>query len=222
MRAFALNLRPYVPRMKASLAFDIAPIYRKIAHSLTRFVYRPRYVGFENVPETGPAVLISNHVSYVDGPIIDAGCKRPVRYVIDETIYHLPGVHHLMVRNRAIPIAPNRKSVEAAFDAISEGLRAGDLICIFPEGFLTFTGGLGRFRPGIEWIIRRDPVPVIPIALSGLWGSVFSRKFRRSWKRFIPRDWRRPVVAKCGPALDPKSVNVNYLQEVVLRLKYSE
>lgn len=219
MRVLAADL--FAGHMKTFKRLELAPLYRKIAHKLTRAVYRPHYTGFENIPETGPAVLISNHVSYVDGPIIDAGCKRPVRYVIDEDIYHLPGVHYLMSMSRAIPIAPNRKSVEAAFDAISEGLQNGDLICIFPEGFLTFTGGLGRFRPGIEWIIRRDPVPVIPIALSGLWGSVFSRKFRNSWKRFIPRNWNQPLIAKCGPALDPRTVDVNYLQEVVLKLKYS-
>lgn len=217
MRALAASIFPKYRH----LAHDPSPLFRTIAHKLTRFVYKPHYIGFDNIPATGPAVLISNHVSYVDGPIIDAGCKRPVRYVIDEDIYHLPGVHYLMSMANAIPIAPNRKSVEAAFDAISEGLRAGDLICIFPEGFLTFTGGLGRFRPGIEWIIRRDPVPVVPIALSGLWGSVFSRKFRKSWKRFIPRGWKKPVIAKCGPALDPRTIDVNYLQEVVLRLKYS-
>lgn len=219
MRASALHLEKF--KLSVPHVFDPAPIYRSIAHKLTKFVYRPHYIGFENIPETGPAVLISNHVSYVDGPIIDAGCKRPVRYVIDEAIYNSPGVHYIMSLANAIPISPNRKSVEAAFDAISEGLRNGELICIFPEGFLTFTGGLGRFRPGIEWIIRRDPVPVIPIALSGLWGSVFSRKFRNSWKRLIPRDPRQPLVAKCGPAIDPRKVNVNYLQDVVLKLKYS-
>ncbi|MEQ1788992.1 MAG: 1-acyl-sn-glycerol-3-phosphate acyltransferase [Rickettsiales bacterium] len=178
-----------------------------------------------NIPKTGAAILISNHVSYVDGPVIDAGvyayCGRPVRYVIDEGIYNLPIIHNLMKRARAIPISSNRKSVEAAFDAISEGLKDGDLICIFPEGYLTFTGGLGRFRHGIESIIRRDPVPVIPLSLSGLWGSVFSRKFSGSWKRLIPRDWQQPVVVKCGAAIPPNKVDVNHLQEIVLRLKYS-
>lgn len=205
--------------------FDIGRVYRKIIHSLTIFVYKPHYIGLENIPRTGAAILISNHVSYMDGPIIDAGiydnCGRHVRYVIDEDIYNLPAVHYLMSKAKAIPIAANRKSVEAAFDAISEGLRAGDLICIFPEGYLTFTGGLGRFRQGIEWIIRRDAVSVIPISLSGLWGSVFSRKFMGSWQRFIPRLRRQPVTVKVGAPVPPEKVDVNYLQEIVLRLKYS-
>lgn len=209
----------------ARFHFDMSGFYRKAVHGLTRFVYRPTYIGLDNIPKTGAAIIISNHVSYVDGPIIDAGiyahCGRNVRYVIDEDIFHLPFVHHLMSMARAIPISSNRKSVEAAFDMISEGLRAGDLICIFPEGYLTFTGSLGRFRPGIEWIIRRDPVPVIPMSLSGLWGSVLSRKFLGSWKRFIPRNPYQPVVVKCGEPIPPEIVDVNNLQEIVLRLKYS-
>ncbi len=198
-----------------------APLYRRLINGLTRFVYHPHYIGFENIPAVGPAILISNHVSYVDGPLIDAGCKRNVRYLIDEEIYNLPVVHYLMSLNHAIPIAYNRKSVEAAFDQISEGLKAGDLICLFPEGYLTFTGSLGRFRPGIEWITKRDAVPVLPIAISGMWGSIYSRKYMKARFRFWPRKWGRKVAMVCGPAIAPEDVNVNYLQEVVLKLKYS-
>jgi len=229
MRALALAL---LPKLRSSLpklgfpqgkrSFDPGPLYRRIIHSLTLWVYKPTYIGFENIPAEGPAILISNHVSYMDGPIIDAGCTRNVRYLIDQDIFNLPFVHYLMAKNRSIPIAYHRKSVEAAFDEISAGLKAGDLICIFPEGFLTFTGSLGRFRPGIEWITRRDPtVPVIPIALSGLWGSVFSRKYSKSPFRMWPRKWGRKVTAICGPAIPPEKVNVNTLQEVVMKLKYS-
>ncbi|NBO18622.1 MAG: hypothetical protein EBV03_05220 [Proteobacteria bacterium] len=208
-----------MPQRLPPISTDI--IYRKIIHFLVKAVYRPTYSGFENIPAEGPAILIANHVSYMDGPLIDAGCKRNVRYLIDQDIYNVPGIHYLMTRNRSIPIAYNRKSVEKAFDEISEGLKAGDLICIFPEGFLTFTGSLGRFRPGIEWISKRDPVPVIPIALSGLWGSVFSRKYMKARMRWWPRQWGRRVHLICGPAIPADKVTVNYLQEVVLKLKYS-
>lgn len=223
---FPAKLKFMIAKPFSAFSFSgMSGFYRKAVHGLTSFVYHPSYTGLENIPKTGAAIIISNHVSYVDGPIIDAGiyahCGRNVRYVIDEAIYHLPGVHHLMSMARAIPISSNRKSVEAAFDMISEGLRAGDLICIFPEGYLTFTGSLGRFRPGIEWIIRRDPVPVIPMSLSGLWGSILSRKYLGSWKRFIPRNPYKPVVVKCGEAIAPEVVDVNNLQEIVLRLKYS-
>lgn len=197
-------------------------ILRSLIHGLALFVYRPRYIGLEHIPKEGPVILVSNHVSYMDGPLIDAGCDRPVRYVIDEDIYYAPGVHFIMSRAKAIPIAPNRKSVEHAFDLISQALKDGDVVCIFPEGFLTFTGGLGRFRPGIEWIIKRDPVPIVPIALAGLWGSVFSRQYRGSIRRFYPRRWlRHHVVVKCGPVIDPSRATVNELQDIVMKLKYS-
>lgn len=206
----------------SAISQALIPVYQWIAHNTVKFVYKPRYIGFENIPASGPAILISNHVSYVDGPIIDAGCKRPVRYLIDEDIYNTPGVHYIMSLDNAIPIGSSKESVERAFDEISATLRAGELVCIFPEGVLTYTGGLGRFRHGIERMIKRDPVPVVPMALSGLWGSIFSRKRLRSPLRLLPREWLRgKVIALCGPAIPPEQVNVNYLQEVVLKLKYS-
>lgn len=183
-------------------------------------VYAPDYSGFEHIPESGAAVLISNHVSYADGLIINSGCKREVRFVIDRNIYQLPFIHYLMTLNRAIPIEPTRSSVTEALDAISAGLEAGDIICIFPEGQLTYTGGLGRFKTGIEAIIRRNPVPVYPIALTGLWGSMFSRKYRGSWRRLVPKNPFRRVKAVCGAAVLPEMANVNFLQEIVMRLKY--
>ena len=107
MYDFATSLLPKQKNMKLNFNFDIGRVYRKIAHSLTRFVYNPHYIGLENIPKTGAAILISNHVSYVDGPIIDAGiydyCGRHVRYVIDEDIYNLPAVHYLMKKAKAIP-----------------------------------------------------------------------------------------------------------------------
>ena len=200
---------------------DPAPILRDFLHNLTLSVYRPKYVGFEKIPATGPAILVCNHVSYMDGPIIDAGCNRPVRYLIDQDIYNYPVVHYLMELNKSIPIAYNRKSVEKAFDDISQALKDGELVCIFPEGFLTFTGSLGRFRPGIESIVKRDPVPVIPIALNGLWGSIFSRKYLKTSMFNWPKHWGEQITAICGDPLPPDKVTVNYLQEIILKLKYS-
>lgn len=221
MRVLVQERLPNLKFPKGLFKLDPSPLYRKIIHFLTLKVYRPRYIGFDHIPETGGAVIICNHVSYMDGPLIDAGCKRRVRYLIDQDIYNLPGVHYLMTLDKAIPISYNRKAVEKAFDDISEALKAGDIVCIFPEGSLTYTGSLGRFRPGIEFILRRDPVPVIPMALSGMWGSAFSRKYRKSAFRWWPRKWGRRVTMVCGPAIAPEQVTVNYLQEMVLKLKYS-
>ena len=187
---------------------------------MIRLVYRPTYVGFDRLPTEGAGMLICNHVSYMDGLLIASGLKRQVRFVIYEPIYNLPGIHQLMKWNRAIPIYPTRQKVKKALDEIAAGLESGDLICIFPEGQLTYTGGLSRFRPGIEHIIQRTPVPVYPMALIGLWGSIFSRKHPGSWKRFLPGRPGRAVHAVCGEALDPEHINVNMLQKAVLSLKY--
>lgn len=207
---------PNISRMISPEVF-----YRFCANGLARIIWHPYYFGFEHIPAIGAGILVSNHVSYVDGMIINAAVKRPVRYVIDEDIYNLLPVRQIMKHNRAIPIAPNRASVEKALDEISDGLRAGDLICIFPEGLLTYTGSLGRFKAGVEHMVHRDPVPVYPIALHGLWGSIFSRKDIGSWKRFLPRRFGQRTLALCGTPIPPEQVTINYLQEVVLKLKYS-
>jgi 1-acyl-sn-glycerol-3-phosphate acyltransferase len=207
--------------MRVSLR-SIESFYR---YWFTRFalrVFKPHYYGFENIPDSGPVIIASNHVSYVDGLIIAAGCpNRAIRYIIDDHIYRLPIVHYFMKLNRAIPILPKRESVAKALDQISEGLKAGDAICIFPEGQLTFTGSLGRFRPGIEYMLRRDQVPVVPIAINGLWGSMFSRKRAKSRWWFIPKPGKRDIVAICGAPIPAEEVTVNSLQQAVLRLKYS-
>jgi 1-acyl-sn-glycerol-3-phosphate acyltransferase len=196
------------------------PFWRALARGVAILFYNPKYTGFDQIPQQGAAVIISNHVSYVDGLIIAAACRRPVRFIIDTHIYNLPLVHYFMKYNRAIPILPTRESVTHALEEVSAGLKAGDLVCIFPEGQLTYTGSLGRFKTGVESILKRDPVPVYPIALTGLWGSIFSRKFRGSWKRFIPKRFTPRVHAICGAPIAPADVTVNRLQETVLRLKY--
>ncbi len=199
----------------------LEPTYKKWGTRLIERVYAPEYTDFDKLPESGAAMLICNHVSYADGPIIAAGAKRPVRFVIYEPIYRLPVVHHFMKVNRAIPIYPTRDKVRRALDDIAEGLEAGDLICIFPEGQLTMTGGLGRFRPGIESILQKNPVPVYPMALTGLWGSILSRKHDGKLRRFWPfGNLKMPVRAICGDPINGKDAHVNLLQETVLRLKY--
>lgn len=202
--------------------FNLTELYRKGARLLAHAIYKPKYYGFERIPETGPAILIANHVSYVDGLIIFAGLKRPVHFLIDKNIYELPVVNYFMRLNGSIPIAPKREIVEAALDQASEYLRRGELVCIFPEGRLTYTGSLGRFKPGIEFMVKRDPVPVYPIALNGLWGSVFSRKYLRARFRWLPRSLRRrDIRAICGEPIQPEDVHINRLQEIVLKLKYA-
>ena len=201
--------------------FTPEAFFRYSVKTIVPLLYHTKYIGFHHLPERGPALLIANHVSYMDGVVIQAACKRPVRFVIDKQIYQLPGVNYFMRHNRAIPVYPKKDEVSNALDEISNGLEAGDIVCIFPEGQLTYTGNLGRFKPGIEWIIDRDPVPIYPIALKGLWGSIFSRKYLKSSFRWLPKTFRRKVTAICGDVIHPGDVTVNLLQRRVLALKNS-
>ncbi len=200
---------------------DPEPYYRAGARRLVHILYRLRYIGFEKIPATGPAILICNHVTYVDGLIIHAAIPRKVRFVIDERIYNVPAVKYFMEMDKAIPISPNKESVTRALDMVSQALREGDLVCIFPEGQLTYTGNMTRIRFGIEWMVARDPVPVYPMALKGLWGSVLSRKYRKSRLRWLPRKFRRKVTLICGDPILPGDARISHLQRIVMYLKNS-
>ncbi len=199
------------------------PFYTWAARWMVHVLYRVTFKGFHHLPKTGGAMLISNHVSYMDGVVINAAVqgsvKRPVRYVIDEKIYRTQPIHYFMKLNNAIPIAPNRASVEQAIATISDALKNDELVCIFPEGMLTHTGNMTRFRFGIEWIIDHTPAPIYPIALKGLWGSIFSRKYKRSRFKFVPRKFRMKVTAVCGQAIPPERAKVSHLQRVIMDLK---
>lgn len=211
-------------RVKSALTFLLhhlknpSEFYIWSARKLIHMIYRLDYIGTEHIPETGPAILICNHVSYMDGVVINAGSKRRIRYIIDEPIYNLPIINYFMKLNGGVPIAANRESVARALDMISEGLKNGDVFCIFPEGQITYTGNLTRFRFGIEWMLKRDPVPVVPMALQGLWGSVLSRKDAGKWYRIFPRSFRRKVTLRVGPAVPGDTLTVSHMQRLLMRL----
>src|SRR3989449_1291895 len=177
-------------------------IYTLIPEFLMRFlvwllvhtIYRMRTRGMENVPEDGAAVVVSNHVSFVDALVIAAACRRPVRFVMDNSYFRMPVLNFFCRTVGAIPIATRKEDpavMERAFDNVAHALEEGSLVCIFPEGRLTPDGELGAFRPGIERVIQRTPVPVVPMALRGLWGSFFSRVDGRAMRRPFRRFWSR-------------------------------
>jgi len=161
-------------------------IYLLVPEFLMRFmvwilihsVYRLKKSGLEQIPDEGPAVLVCNHVSYVDALVISAACRRPIRWVMDHRIFDLPLINFFCRTVRAIPIAPAKEdpaALERAYDAVAQALAEGELVGLFPEGRLTRDGEMGEFRGGIRRIVERTPVPVIPMALSGLWQSLFAR-----------------------------------------------
>ena len=188
---------------------------------LSHTLYRVNHKGLDNIPKEGAAVVVCNHVSYVDALILAGACKRPLRFVMDHSIFKNKFLGWFFKTVRAIPIAPShqdQKVYDQAFESISEALNNDELVCIFPEGKLTRTGDINTFKNGIEKIIERDAVPVIPMALQGLWGSVFSHKDGTAFTKTPKRFWSRVSVI-ADKALDPKEVKVETLQSKVMHLR---
>jgi 1-acyl-sn-glycerol-3-phosphate acyltransferase len=164
----------------ACYIFMLVPEYllRFVAWVASHLVYRFRVAGDENIPVQGAAILVCNHVSFIDAVLLMAASPRPIRFVMDHRIFKVPVLGWLFKLAKAIPIASrteNPATYEAAFEAAAKVLREGDLLAIFPEGGITRDGSLQEFKGGIMKILERNPVPVIPMALTNLWGSFFSR-----------------------------------------------
>ncbi len=162
-------------------------IYTLVPEFLMRFlvwllihtIYRVKKDGLENIPDEGPAILVCNHVSFVDALIIAGSVRRPVRFVMYYKIFNVPILRFIFKTAKAIPIAGAREDklvLESAYQEISTALSQGDLVCVFPEGKITADGEMNSFKPGVLKMLEGTSVPVIPMALSGLWGSLFSRK----------------------------------------------
>ncbi|MDM4768383.1 MFS transporter [Pelomonas sp. SE-A7] len=161
--------------------FMLVPEYllRFVAFIATRLVYRFRVVGDEHIPDRGAAVLVCNHVSFVDAVLLMAASPRPIRFLMDHEIFRLPLLGTLFRLAKAIPIAPQKTdpaTYEAAFAQARAVLDQGELLCIFPEGGLTRDGALQPFKGGVMKLLEGRPeLPVVPLALQNLWGSFFSR-----------------------------------------------
>ena len=205
-------------------------IYSLVPEFLLRFVawllvhtfYRMRLVHAERIPEEGAAVLVCNHVSYVDAIVIMAESPRPIRFVMDHRIFRTPLVGWLFRHAKAIPIAPAHEDPEMlnrAYEACAKALDDGDLVCIFPEGKLTRTGDMNPFRHGVVEILRRKAVPVVPMALRGLWGSFWSRSTDARFPRPLQRGVMSRLTLAVGEPLEPADATPERLQQVVTDLR---
>jgi 1-acyl-sn-glycerol-3-phosphate acyltransferase len=173
--------------------FKIVPEFtmRFLIWMLSHSMYRVRHQYLEVIPEEGAAVLVCNHVSFVDALLIGGAVRRPVRFVMYYKIYNLPVLNFIFRTAGTVPIAGRNEDPEVferAFERIARYLAEGEVVCIFPEGKLTTSGDIDEFKAGVERILAANPVPVIPLALQGLWGSFFSRAphkglFKRFWSR---------------------------------------
>jgi 1-acyl-sn-glycerol-3-phosphate acyltransferase len=217
----------------ALYVFLLVPEYllRFAAWVATHFIYRFKVRGDENIPVDGPAVLVCNHVSFVDALLLMAASPRPIHFVMDYRIFQQPVLGWLFRLAKAIPIAPHKEDAatyEAAFARAAEVLRDGDLLAIFPEGGITSDGQLQPFKAGIMKILeqaQRDglSVPVVPMALTNLWGSFFSRIEVRGGRnvamaRPLRRGWLNPVGLEAGAAVPALEVTPQLLQQRVAGL----
>ena len=196
-------------------------LMRFLAWLLIHTFYRVDKSGLENIPEEGACIVVCNHVSYVDAVVIAACVRRPVRFVMDHRIFRVPVLSFIFRTMRTIPIAPAREDArmkDQAFSEAAAALRAGEIVGIFPEGKLTETGELNPFRPGVQQMIATTPVPVVPMALCGLWGSFFSRsvngKAMRRWRGIYSR-----IAFVVAPPVPPERVTLEGLQATVLALR---
>ncbi len=204
--------------------FSLVPefLMRFLAWLLIHTIHRVSTVDVERIPEEGAAVLVCNHVSYVDAIVILAASPRPIRFVMDHRIFKTPLLGFIFRTGKAIPIAPAHEDpwlMEKAFVDIAQALHEGELVCIFPEGKLTRTGEMNAFRGGIAKIVARSQVPVIPMALRGLWGSVFSRDPSNVFERSFARGLRSKLALAVGRPVPPQHVTPEGLYEEVLALR---
>ncbi|HKU16307.1 MAG TPA: MFS transporter [Steroidobacteraceae bacterium] len=207
----------------AAYIYSLVPefLLRFLAWLLVHFIYRLTRRGVEHIPAQGPALLICNHVGFADALVISAGCPRPVRFIMESSIFRIPVLSLIFRGMKAIPVAPAKEDPEVyerAFQIVARELRDGQLVCIFPEGRLTSDGEIGEFRAGMMRILRETPVPVVPMALTGLWDSMFSRKYRAVWRRWPRRFWPKIGLA-IGPAIPPERADLQTLRDAVVALR---
>lgn len=207
----------------AGFIYSLIPEFfmRFLIWVITHTMYRVKHTNLHKIPDTGPALLVCNHVSYVDALIIAGACRRPVRFVMFKPIYDMPVLNFIFRTGKAIPIHSKKAdpaTYENAFVRISQELRDGEVVCIFPEGKLTTTGDIDEFKNGVDKILAADPVPVVPMALRGLWGSFFSHKDSSAMTRLPRRFWSK-VELVAGDAVAPDQAKPALLQDKVQALR---
>jgi 1-acyl-sn-glycerol-3-phosphate acyltransferase len=213
-----------VNALVAVYIFSLVPefLMRFLAWLLIHTIHRVHTVDAERIPEQGAAVLVCNHVSYVDAIVIMAASPRPIRFVMDHRIFRIPLLSWIFRTARAIPISSAKEDpwlLEKSFVDIAQALHEGDLVCIFPEGKLTSTGEMNVFKNGISKILARSPVPVIPLALRGLWGSLLTRSPGNPFERSFRRGPFSRLSLVVGQPVTPAAATPDSLCQQVLELR---
>ncbi len=205
--------------------FTIVPefLMRFLSWILVRTLYRLQLHGIEKyVPDEGPAVIVCNHVSYMDALILSASIPRPVRFVMYYKIFNIPVMRWIFRTGKAIPIASAKENPEImrrAFEEIDAALADGQLVGIFPEGALTRDGNMAPFKAGVERILERRPVPVVPMALKNMWTSMWSKRDGRMGQMRVPRRFRAHIEVLAAEPVDGRGMTAQQLEVKVRALR---
>jgi len=193
-------------------------LIRLIFVIVTHTFYRLTIVGHENVPQEGGALLVPNHVSFIDGFLIMASTDRQVRFIVDEIYYNNRFLHPLMKAMHAIPVSATGglKMILRALRDAGNFLDAGDLVCIFAEGQVTRIGMMLPFRRGLEKIVKGRTAPIIPMNLDRVWGSVYSRSGGRFLTK-LPETWPYPITVTFGTPM-PSDTPAHQIRNAVQEL----
>ncbi len=205
--------------------FGLVPefLMRFVAWVLTKMMYNVDVKGIEeHVPDEGPALIVCNHVSYMDALILGGAIPRPTRFVMHYKIFKIPVASWFFKTARAIPIAGAKEDMETmqkAFDEVDQALAEGEIVGIFPEGKLTTDGEIDQFKSGVEKILARRPVPVVPIALKGMWASMFSKRNSRLGQLRVPHRFRARIEVEAAPPIPAAEVTAEMLEAKVRTLR---
>lgn len=205
----------------AGYLFLQVPIFvvRFLVWMLTHTMYRVSHKNLHHLPQKQGALLVCNHVSYMDALLLSAVCPRLIRFVMEEEYANTPPLRKFLSRAGVIPIsASNRRSIIRAFSEVEQALEQGHIVCIFPEGRLTPDGEIQPFMRGMDIILKRSPVPVIPIALKGMWGSYFSRQKGSACKGLPSRVWSK-IEIEVGEPVQPEFATTETMQQRVAQLR---
>ena len=205
--------------------FSLVPefLMRFVAWVLTKMMYNVDVKGIEeHVPDEGPALIVCNHVSYMDALILGGAIPRPARFVMYYKIFQIPVASWFFKTARAIPIAGAKEDpdiMQKAFDEVDKALAEGEIVGIFPEGKLSTDGEIAEFKSGVEKILARRAVPVVPIALKGMWASMFSKRNSKLGQLRVPHRFRAHIGVEAGPAVPAAEVSAEVLEAKVKALR---
>jgi 1-acyl-sn-glycerol-3-phosphate acyltransferase len=202
--------------------FSLVPefLMRFLVWMLIHTIYRVRMSGEQHIPEEGAVIIAANHVSFVDPLILGGMIRRPVRFVMHHSIFKIPVLNFIFRTGKAIPIASrddNPAILEAAYAQINQVMRDKDVLGIFPEGAITRDGEIQPFKSGVCKITTEHGVPVVPVALCNLWGSMFSRR-DNFWKRRPYKLWSL-IEVRVGAPIPAEELTVERLQQAVESLR---